>query len=133
MDNNKLDNNKKVIILLNDSDPLMSLVCRNKFKKENGWDSIVTRDFDEALEETRAQKPSVVLTEIILNNFDKTGFDLIKEIRASEDLSGTKIAIFTDLNKDEDRQKAKEIGADGYFVKHQMTIKTLIDKIADLI
>ena len=127
-----MSDNKKIVILLNDSDPLMARVCKNKFEKEKGWQSLITANYDEALKEIKEQEPDIVLTEILLKGSDKDGFDLIKEIRTEIKLNDTKIFVFTELNQESDREKATKLGAQEYFIKSQMTIKEVIDQIEKL-
>lgn len=124
---------KKIVILLNDSDPFMTKVCQNKFKKEKGWDSLITVDFDEAIKKIESEKPNLVLTELILKSPDKNGFDLLEEIRSNSKFSKTKIVVFTDLNQDTDKKKAKDLGADEYLVKNEMTIRSVMDRIAEMV
>lgn len=124
---------KKIVILLNDNDALMSLVCKKKFQKEQGWDSIITDSYDNALKQIREIKPDIVLTNIILKSADKSGFDLISEIRSDKDFDKTNIVVFTELGQDSDIEKAKQLGANEYFVKSHITIKELIDNIKSIL
>lgn len=128
-----MTDSKKIVILLNDSDPLMAKVCQNKFQKEMGWESFITSNYGNALKEIQEKKPNIVLTEILLKETNKNGFDLIKEIRNDKSFKKTKIFVFSELNQDSDIQKAKDLGADEFFIKSKMTIKEVIEQIEKLI
>lgn len=128
-----MDENKKIVILLNDSDPLMARVCKNKFEKEKGWKSFITLDYNEALAEILEKKPDIVLTEILLKESAKNGFLLIEEIRKNKKLQETQIIVFTELNQESDKQKAIKLGANQYFSKSHMTIKEVMDEITKLV
>jgi DNA-binding response OmpR family regulator len=123
----------KIVILLNDKDILMAKVCKNKFQKQEGWDSVITSDFETAITEIKKQKPNIILTDILLNSIGKDGFDLIKEVKLENSLIDTKIIVFTELNQESDIKKAKDLGADEYFIKSQMTINQVIEKIKELV
>jgi DNA-binding NarL/FixJ family response regulator len=125
--------NKKIVILLNDNDALMSLVCKKKFQKEEGWDSIITNNYDEAINKIKEIRPDIVLTNIILKSTEKNGFDLISEIRSSKDLDKINIVVFTELGQDSDIEKAKMLGANEYYIKSQITIRDLIDKVKNIL
>ena len=122
---------KKVLILLNDTDPLMARVCRSKFKLTEGWDAILTSSVKEAIIKTKENKPDAVITEILLKDpYGKNGFDYLTEIKKF--YKGTTI-IFTELQQEEDKKKAKELGAQHYFVKSDISIQDLIDKVKKII
>jgi DNA-binding response OmpR family regulator len=123
----------KIIILLNDKDILMAKVCKNKFQKQEGWNSVITSDFETAITEIKKQKPNIILTDILLNSIGKDGFDLINEVKLENSLIDTKIIVFTELNQESDIKKAKDLGADEYFIKSQMTINQVIEKIKELV
>jgi len=127
-----MEENKKILILLNDNDMLMARVCKNKFLKEEGWESIITDDYDLALKKISDSKPDVILTNIILKSTGKNGFDLIKEIRSNSNLNDTKVVVFSELGQESDIQQAINLGANEYYVKSKMTIKEVIEKIKKL-
>jgi DNA-binding response OmpR family regulator len=126
---------KSILFLLNDNDPVLLSVIRNKFKKEAGWESIITQSYDIALEAFDSAKPNGVMTEIILNDeTGKTGFDLISEIRGREaGENSIPIIVFSDLEQDEDIKKAKELGATEYYIKTNTTLNELIADIQRIV
>ena len=125
---------KKVLILLNDSDPLLSRVCKNKFEKEDGWEATLSTDFDKTLEDISKIKPDLLITEIIIKDSSgRTGFDLIEQIRSKKNFDETKIVVFSDLSQDSDKDKAKELGANYYYVKSETTIFGIIEEIKKII
>jgi DNA-binding response OmpR family regulator len=71
--------------------------------------------------------PDIVVLDLILPN--KTGFDILKELRADDRFRTLPIIVATSLGQDEDRQKADALGATDYLIKSHVTIHTLITKI----
>lgn len=125
---------KNPLFLLNDPDPMLLRVMRNKFKKDAGWDAIIATDYEEALRAYKDAKPNVVLTEILLNDtMGKTGFDFITQIRKEDLNHETKIMVLSELGQQEDIEKAKNAGANKYFVKSQITINDMINDIGNFL
>lgn len=123
---------KTILFLLNDYDLVLLKVIKNKFKKDAGWESIITTSFHDAMSEFKRNNPDVVVTEIILKDTENyTGFDLITAIKKEE--KKTKIIVFTDLSQSEDEKKAKKLGAHYYFVKSQLAVNDLIRNIQEIL
>lgn len=128
----KINNeNKTILFLLHDHDPLLVKVIQNKLKKDAEWDSIISTNYDEAVEKFVSHKPDAVMTELTSINADgsgKTGFDLIVAIKNLDTVKKTvPIIVFSELNKLEDKQKALELGATLYFSKSEVTLLQVIE------
>ncbi|MGB0757392.1 MAG: response regulator transcription factor [Patescibacteria group bacterium] len=126
---------KKALVLMNESDPVLARVCKNKFSKEKGWEASLSTTYDQAVDLIEAGKIDVVLTEIVLHDSAKNGFDLLQFIRSSDnaDIAGMPVIIFTDLSQDSDRQRATELGATDYLVKSEVMINEVIDRLQSII
>lgn len=119
-----------ILILLNDTDPILMRVLMNKFKKDSGWESIICTNYDEALSAFEKAKPDIVITEIVIND-DKgrTGFNFIGDIKSFKHANKTMIVVFSDLGQEDDKEKARHLGVDHYFVKTEVTVNEFIDEI----
>jgi len=128
-------NEKKAVVLFNDADPVLARVCRAKFQKATGWEAFVSASLDEALSAITEQGPQLVITELVISDdAGRSGFDLIKGIRELPgDAGKAKIVVFSDLAQDDDKDKAKELGADAYFVKNEVSIQNLIGEIQKML
>ena len=124
---------RKVLILLSDTDPLLARVYRNKFKKNDGWDASITESYDEAKRIIEAEKPELILSDIILNNGD--GLQLLRDVRKSNipDIVNTPFVILTDLGQPEDKKIAEHYGVTLYLVKSEVTINDVVDKIKEML
>lgn len=126
-----LNSSKQVIlILLNDTDPILMRVLMNKFKKDSGWESIISTNYDEALKAFEKAKPDIVITEIVIND-DKgrNGFDFIVDIKTFKHANKAMVVIFSDLAQEDDKQKARRLGVNHYFVKTEVTVNEFIEEI----
>lgn len=126
---------KTILFLLNDTDLILLNVIKTKFKKDNGWESVVATSYDDAVKAFK-EKGDVdgVLTEIIINDHaGRTGFDFIAEIQAEKNTANTKIIIFTELSLDDDKERAKVLGVKHYYVKSKITLNQLAKEIKKII
>lgn len=125
---------KSILLLLNDTDPVLLRVISNKFKKDAGWESIIATKYEEAVIVFEKSKPDGVLTEIIVeDDKGRTGFDFIAEITKKKNGKKTRIVIFTELSQEEDRSRAYELGVHHYFVKSKITLNELIEEMKQII
>ncbi|HRH33377.1 MAG TPA: response regulator, partial [bacterium] len=125
---------KTVLFLLNDNDAVLVRVIKNKFKKDAGWESIISSNFNETVILFEQSKPDVVLTEIILEDEKgRTGFDFITEIKTKENIRKAQIIIFTELGQNDDKEKAKNLDVKYFFTKSEVTINELIDQIKNIV
>ena len=69
----------------------------------------------EGLEEARADKPDVILLDIMMPNMD--GYEVIKELRSDESTKGIPVIFVTARMDAESRERAEALGADGYVTK----------------
>lgn len=120
----------KATILLNDKDPVFLRVVKIKLMNNGDWEPLITQSFEEALNSIRDIQPELLVTDIFIND-DKgrTGFDLINEIKKHSQSEKLKIVVLTDLAQDSDKEKAKDLGVEYYYVKSEISIKDFIDEL----
>lgn len=125
--------NRVILFLLDDNDPILMRVIKSKLKKDAGWESVIATNYTDAIRLFEEKNPNGIMTEILINDeTGKTGFDLIFEVRKNRH-STIPIVVFTELNQDEDRKKAESFGATSYFVKTQITLNELIEKVKEIV
>jgi len=128
------DKKRTILFLLNDTDPVFVRVIKNKFKKEAGWDAIISSKYNEAVIAFEKNKPDGVLTEIIIEDEKgRNGFDFIAEIKSKEKINKAHIVIFTELGQDDDKKKAKKLGVEYFFEKTKLSINDLIEELKKII
>ncbi|MEG3618762.1 response regulator [Magnetovibrio sp. PR-2] len=84
----------------------------------------------EALERIEAQKPDVVIADIMLPEMD--GFQLCKRVKSNPDLSATQVVMLSAKAYDFDKAYATKMGADGYIVK-PFNPETLADEMMAIV
>ena len=118
----------KIKIVLVEDDQILSKVIYEELK-EAGYDVDRVFDGEEGLKIIRSKKPNLVLLDIVLPK--RTGFDVLKDLKASPITKDIPVIIFTMLGRDEDIKKGLKLGANDYIVKSQHAIAEIIEKIND--
>jgi DNA-binding response OmpR family regulator len=111
-------------ILLVDDEPNIVMALEYALKKK-GYDVLIARDGEEALNIFDSIKPCLVILDIMMPKMD--GFEVLENIKKDEK-DDSKVIFLSAKNKEEDIQKGMEAGADDYFTKPFST-KKLLDKV----
>lgn len=116
-------------ILIADDEPNI-LISLEFLMTREGYDVKIARDGQEAIEAIEAHHPALVLLDVMMPR--KNGFDVCQEVRAREDLQGTRIMMLTAKGRDTDVAKGMALGADAYMTKPFST-KELLDKVREML
>ena len=95
-----------------------------------GYDVTNIIDGEEALTEALTDRYDIILLDIMLPN--KTGLDILDELRAPNVKVHAKIIVTTNLEQSEENRKAVEEKADGYIVKAEITPHQLVEYLDQL-
>lgn len=118
---------KKILI----ADDEQNIVISVEFlMKREGYEVFVAHDGEEALASIRAEKPDLVLLDVMMPK--RNGFDVCQEVRADAALAGVRILMLTARGRDTEVAKGLALGADGYMTKPFST-KDLVDKVRELL
>ena len=91
--------------------------------KDMGWECIVVVSFEDAVKAFEVEKPDMVITEILIVDYkDRTGIELVAELRSIELKIAKKvpIIIFSELDEDHYYEKALSYGATACFSKNSI-------------
>lgn len=103
---------RKVLIADDEANIVVSLQF---LMKREGYEVIVARDGQQALDMIRAERPCLVLLDGMMPGL--TGFEVCEAVRADEGLRGTLIVMLTAKGRDTDVARGMGAGADAYIVK----------------
>ena len=98
--------------------------------KREGHRVSIARDGDAALAAIRAERPDLVLLDVMMPG--KSGFEVCQAVRADESLAGVKILMLSAKGRDTDLAKGSALGADAYMTKPFST-RELADKVKALL
>ena len=116
-------------VLIADDEPNI-VISLEYLMKRAGYQVLVARDGQQALDLLRSERPALVLLDLMMPV--KSGIEVCQELRADEGLRGTKVLMLTAKGRDTDVQKGLGVGADAYMTKPFST-KELAAKVADML
>ena len=95
-----------------------------------GWSIAAVTDGDAVLATLRRTPPRLVVLDVMLPK--RSGFDVLKQIRADDMLRELPVLILTAKGQAKDRRTAEELGADGFVTKPYANAE-VIDEVRRLI
>lgn len=115
---------KKVLII--EDDDHISKIYGIKLSKEN-VDTIVARDGEEGINMIASEKPDLVLLDLMIPI--KDGFTVLEEVKKTPFGKNLPILVLSNLGQESDIKKATSLGAADYFIKVNLSIQEVIDKV----
>ncbi|MGN1301672.1 MAG: response regulator [Clostridia bacterium] len=113
--------NKKTILIVDDEKPIVDILVYNLQKE--GYNTIDANDGVEAVDIALAQKPDLILLDIMLPKMD--GLTVCKKIKASLNVP---ILMLTAKDEEIDKILGLELGADDYITK-PFSVRELMARI----
>ena len=117
------------IIILED-DPMIAEIYFKKFSN-SGFEVFPAKTAEEALGIIKREKVEVIMTDLIMPKMD--GFQLIEELRNGRYDQDIKIIVTSNLSQKEDRDKAIQLGANGFVAKSDFSPSELVAEIQRLV
>lgn len=116
-------------ILIADDEPNI-LISLEFLMKREGFEVVLARDGQEAIDSIKREHPALVLLDVMMPI--KTGFDVCSEVRANEKLRDMLIVMLTAKGRDTDVAKGLALGANAYMTKPFST-RELVQKVHELL
>jgi len=104
---------RKKILIVDDERITTQLV--QAFLEPHDFEVVLAYDGVEALEVARAEKPDLILLDIVLPR--KDGFDVCAELRSDPAFKDVRILMFTAKGLSQDIERGRQVGADEYIIK----------------
>ncbi len=114
-------------ILIAEDDPILRNLYIKKFTL-NAYEVRTAEDGEEAIRQIVAKPPEMLLCD--LNMPKVNGMQVLQQFPRNR--RTFPIIILTNYGDEKTRNTALELGADGYFVKKDMTIKSLVEMVEKL-
>lgn len=126
------------LVLVVDDVPANIKLLEAKLTNEY-YDVITAKDGYEAIEQTKAKKPDLILLDVMMPGID--GFEVCRKLKQDPDVSHIPVVMVTALADPSDRVQGLEAGADDFItkpindtalfarVRSLVRIKTLIDEL----
>ena len=115
-------------ILVIEDDRLFSDIYAAKFAEE-GFQVLLSSDGEDGLRKLAAEKPDVVLLDIILPKV--TGLEMLERVRAHADpaVRDVPVIVVTNLNQETYVEKMRAFGVKAYFVKANVLFSQVLKEI----
>ncbi|AON55251.1 hybrid sensor histidine kinase/response regulator [Herbaspirillum seropedicae] len=119
---------KKVLVV---DDSLTVRELERKLLTNRGYQVTVAVDGMDGWNAVRADRFDLVITDIDMPRMD--GIELVSLIRGAANLQSLPVMIVSYKDREEDRQRGLEAGADHYFTKSSFHDESLLQAVTDLI
>jgi DNA-binding response OmpR family regulator len=116
--------NKKILIV--EDDEHISKVYEIKLAKE-GFTTSLARDGEEAVAKIIAEKPALVLLDLMLPK--KDGFGVLTDMKNDPALASIPVIVLSNLGQQADQDRALSLGAREFLVKVDYPIQEVVDKV----
>lgn len=115
---------KKILIV--EDEPFIADMYKLKFEGE-GYDVAVACNGEEGLDMAMQNLPDLILLDIVMPKLD--GYQVLQELKSHEVTKRIKVFILSNLGQNDEIEHGLAIGADGYFVKANLTPSQLTGNI----
>ena len=113
-------------ILIIEDDQRINKVYIAKLSVE-GITVITALDGIEGLRKIYSEKPDLILLDLMLPR--KSGFDILKEIKADPEVKDIPVLILSNLAQEKEIEQGLALGAIDYLVKTDYSIQQVMEKI----
>lgn len=120
----------KTKILIIEDDKFLVKALQDHLKRV-GFVVVIAMDGEEGLKLIISEKPDLILLDLILPK--KGGFEVLAEISGNSDdeIKSIPILILSNLGQESDLKKGLELGAVGYLIKTDFSMKAIVKKIKE--
>jgi DNA-binding response OmpR family regulator len=101
-------------VMIADDEPSILMSLEFLFKKE-GYKVFIARDGEEAIAIFEHEKPTILILDIMMPKVD--GFEVCQYVRKNMENDKVKIVFLSAKNKESDKDKGLELGANLYLTK----------------
>lgn len=116
--------NKKILLV--EDDPFLVRAYQVKLEGE-GYRLEVARDATEGVAKAKAEKPDLVLLDIMLPH--GSGFEVLAEIKKEDTLKDIPVVILSNLGQQQDIDKGLSLGAATYLIKTDVKLEDVVNTI----
>lgn len=116
-------------IIFIEDDEMLVRAYQNKLTMED-FEVAIALDGEDALKQLQEKKFDLILLDLMLPKVD--GFTILEKLRTSNWFSKNKpVVVFSNLGQESDINRAKDLGANDYLVKANLTPNQVVEKIRE--
>jgi two-component system, OmpR family, phosphate regulon response regulator PhoB len=117
-------------ILIVEDDLFLRKACRDMLQRD-GYEVVAVRDGEDALRKVKADLPDVVLLDWLLPTVP--GLEVLRAVKADSRSRDVPVLVLSNSSREEDRDRALELGAAGYLIKADLSLHELRARIKKLL
>lgn len=117
-------------ILLIEDDRFLRRACEASLRRR-GFTVLTAADGEEGLRLTRSERPDLVLLDMLIPKLP--GLEVLRALRADEVTRGIPVVVLSNSSREQDVQEATRLGVAGYFVKADLSLQELGDRVTRLL
>jgi DNA-binding response OmpR family regulator len=103
----------KRVLLIEDETNIIEAV--SFIFSRDGWDVKTHSNGHDAMDAIRNTQPDLIILDVMLPG--RSGFEILRDIRADEDLADRPVLMLTARGQDRDREQAERYGASKFITK----------------
>jgi len=119
---------KEAKILIAEDDAVLREVYSKKFTL-SGFTIKTVKDGEETIKALEEETPDILILDLNMPVID--GFTVMEKY--PKEKREFPIIVLTNYGNEQNRKRANDLGADDYFVKNEMTIKSLLEMVENLL
>ena len=117
-------------ILLVEDDRFLRTACASSLE-QRGFVVDSAGDGEEGLRLVRSQRYDLILLDLLMPK--KPGIEVLTELKADERTRPIPVLILSNSSRLDDRERAVQLGAVGYYIKANLSLRKLAEEIAQLL
>ncbi len=118
-------------VLLVEDDPMVVKMYKRKLTMD-GFELFLAFNGEEGLVALSKNRPDIILLDIMMPKMN--GFEMLKRVKKDELWKDIPVVILTNLgDNQEDMDRSKELGANDYWVKANLSLGELTEKVRKIL
>jgi len=115
------------ILIIDDEEPILNMYG----EALDGYEVVFAKNGEEGLALAAKESPDLILLDIIMPKFN--GLDVLDQLKNDKETYHIPVIILTNLPKEASADKARELGAAGYYVKAEFEPQKLAKTVNELL
>ena len=117
-------------ILVAEDDRFLRKAAQMALKRQ-GYTVLTAADGEEALRAARSELPDLILLDLIMPKLN--GFDVLQALKKETPTAHIPVIILSNLGQDRDVQQAMDAGAAAYFIKTDLSLQALGQRVEEVL
>jgi DNA-binding response OmpR family regulator len=117
-------------ILLVEDDRFLRRACEASLR-QRGFTVIAAADGEEGLRQARTEHPDLILLDLLMPKL--AGVEVLRALKADPEAKSIPVLILSNSSREQDVSEVISLGAVDYWVKADLSLKELGDRVARLL